>query len=594
MAQAKNQKTLTFLALGVFCLASQGFAATPLKLGGVIVGAVQNTDGVPQLGAVVQLYNRQERPVQRVLTDSTGKFEFVGLVPDHYSLKVTMAAFFPAIQKDILVQPGTQSLLAVHLSSFFSTIQLSYPPLENGSLITDDWKWVLRTATSTRPIMRFAGDTTGSTEDSTRPAFFSETRGILTVSAGEGGTTTGVANQADMGTAFALATSIKGSNNLAVSGNLGYGSQTGVPATAFRTTYSRKAMGGSPQVSLTMRELYLPGRLAAAMSGSEPALPMLRTYTGSFDDHMKLSDDITLKYGVSMDNVVFLDRLNYISPYARLTYDLGNGAELDVTFTSGNARPELSGATTDNADLAEDLNALGLFPRISVVDSRTQVQRGEDYEATYSRKVGSRTYSATVDHESVANAALSVLGPVGGIAGVDILPDVFSNASILNAGNFHSWGYSGAITQHLGEHVSVTMMIGSEGALTVDNAALATPSPEELRNLLHEAQRYVATSRIDATVPWTKTHVVASYQWSDNDRWATPGDVYSTQPNRVMPGLNLCVHQPLPGFARRVEATADIRNMLAQGYLPVGMAGPQQLMLIETPRTLRGGLAFTF
>jgi hypothetical protein len=34
--------------------------------------------------------------------------------------------------------------------------------------------------------------------------------------------------------------------------------------------------------------------------------------------------------------------------------------------------------------------------------------------------------------------------------------------------------------------------------------------------------------------------------------------------------------------------------MLAQGYLPVGMAGPQQLMLIETPRTLRGGLAFTF
>ena len=594
MAKAKNQKTLTFLALGVLCLASQSFAATPLKLGGVIVGAVQNGEGVPQLGAVVQLYNRQERPVQRVLSDSTGKFEFVGLPPDRYSLKVTMAAFFPAIQKDILVQPGTQSLLAVHLSSFFSTIQLSYPPLENGSLITDDWKWVLRTATSTRPIMRFAGDPASSTEASTRPAFFSETRGILTVSAGEGGTTTGVANQADMGTAFALATSIMGSNNFAVSGNLGYGSQTGVPATAFRTTYSRNAMGGSPQVSLTMRELYLPGRLAAAMSGSEPALPMLRTYSGSFDDHMRLSDDITLKYGVSMDNVVFLDRLNYISPYAQLTYHLGNGSQLDVTFTSGNARPELTGATTDNPDLAQDLNALGLFPRISVVNSRTHVQRGEDYEATYSRKVGSRTYSATVDHEFVTNAALSVLGTVGGAAGADILPDVFSNASILNAGNFHSWGYSGAITQQLGEHVSITMMLGSEGALTVDNSALAAPSPEELRSLLHEAQRHVATSRVDATVPWTKTHVVASYQWSDNDRWATPGDVYSTQPNRVMPGLNLCVHQPLPGFARRVEATADIRNMLAQGYLPVGMAGPQQLMLIETPRTLRGGLAFTF
>ena len=601
MAKAKRQKTLTSLALGVFCLAGLGdsFAASPLKVAGVIGGTVQNSLGIPQLGATVQLFNRQERPVGRVLTDASGKFQFVGLAPDHYSLKVSMAAFFPAFQKDILVQPGMQSLLAVHLSSFFSTIQLSYPPFENGNLITDDWKWVLRTATSTRPVMRFAGDLDAesgaqSNEGSTHTSLFSETRGMLTVSAGEGGTTTGVSNVADMGTAFALATSILGSNTLQVSGNLGYGSQTGVPATAFRTTYSRDAMGGSPQVSLTMRQLFLPGRLATAMSGSENTLPILRTFSGSFDDHTKLSDDITLKYGVTMDTVTFLDRLNYMSPYARLTYDLGNGSELDVTFTSGNARPELAGEPSDNADLQQDLNALELFPRISVLNARTQVQRGEEYEATYSRKVGSRTYSATLDREQVTNAALSVLGPVGGTAGVDILPDVFSDASILNAGNFRSWGYNGAITQNLGEHVSVSLMYGGEGALTVDNAPLVTGSPEELRTLLHEAQRHMATSRVAATVPWTKTHVVVSYQWSDNDRWATPGNVYSTQPNRAMPGLNVSVHQPLPGFARRVEATADLRNMLAQGYLPVSMANGQSLTLIETPRTLRGGLSFIF
>ena len=106
-----------------------------------------------------------------------------------------------------------------------------------------------------------------------------------------------------MGTAFALATSILGSSTLQVSGNVGIGSQTGIPAAAFRTTYSRNVMGGSPQVSLTMRQLFLPGRLAAALSGSENALPMLRTMSGSFDDHTRLSDDITLKYGVTMDTV---------------------------------------------------------------------------------------------------------------------------------------------------------------------------------------------------------------------------------------------------------------------------------------------------
>jgi hypothetical protein len=597
MSKAKTQKTLTSLALGVLCLASMGdsFAASPLKVAGAIGGTVQNSLGVPQLGATVLLYNRQDRPIQRVLTDANGKFQFMGLAPDHYSLKVTLAAFFPAFEKDILVQPGTRSLMAVHLNSFFSTIQLSYPPMENGSLMTDDWKWVLRTATSTRPVMRFAGDLdTQSPDPAARAALFSDTRGILTLSAGEGGATTGAANQADMGTAFALATSILGSSTLQVSGNVGIGSQTGIPAAAFRTTYSRNVMGGSPQVSLTMRQLFLPGRLAAALSGSENALPMLRTMSGSFDDHTRLSDDITLKYGVTMDTVTFLDRLNYISPYARLTYDFGDGAKLDVTFTSGNARPELASEPSDDADLQRDVNALGMFPRVSVLDARTRVQRGDEYEATYSRKVGSRTYSVTLDHELVTNAALNLVGPAGGIEGVDILPDVFSNSSILDAGNFHSWGYTGAVAQKLGEHVLLTLMYGSEGALIVDNRAPATGSPEELRAMLHEAQRHVATSRIAATVPWTGTHVIASYQWSTDQRWATPGNVYSTEPDRAMPGLNICVRQPLPGFARRVEATADIRNMLAQGYLPMGMVSGQQLMLVETPRSLRGGLAFIF
>jgi Carboxypeptidase regulatory-like domain len=597
MSKAKTQKTLTFLALGVFCLADgrESFAATPIQVSGGISGTVKNSLGVPQLGAAVVLYNRQDHPVQRVLTNISGKFEFTGLLPDHYSVRVLMAAFFPAYQKDILVQPGMQSLMAVHLSSFLSTIQVSYPPMENGSLMTDDWKWVLRTATSTRPVMRFAGDLdTQPADKSAHASMFSETRGILRLSAGEGGTTTGVANQADLGTAFALATSLFGSNTLQVSGNVGYGSQTGVPAAAFRTSYSREVMGGSPQVSLTMRQLFLPGRLATAMSGSENSLPMLRTMSGSFDDHTQISDAMTLRYGVTMDSVTFLDRLNFVSPYARLTYDLGNGAQLDVTFTSGNARPELAAAPAEEGDMQGDLNALGMFPRVSLRDAKTRIQRGDEYEVTYSRKAGSRTYSATVYHEAVTNTALTLVGSAGSIAGTDILPDVFSDSSIFNAGNFQSTGYTGAVTQNLGGHVSVTVMYGSVGALTAEDRDMATNSAEELRSMLHQSRRHVATTRVAATIPWTGTHVVSSYQWAADQRWATPGNSYSTQSFRPMPGLNILIRQPIPGLSRRVEATADIRNMLAQGYLPVGMAGGQRLMLVETARSLRGGLAFIF
>jgi hypothetical protein len=44
----------------------------------------------------------------------------------------------------------------------------------------------------------------------------------------------------------------------------------------------------------------------------------------------------------------------------------------------------------------------------------------------------------------------------------------------------------------------------------------------------------------------------------------------------------------------RMEATADLRNMLAQGYLRLGMADGQSVLLVETPRSFRGGLSFIF
>ena len=56
------------------------------------------------------------------------------------------------------------------------------------------------------------------------------------------------------------------------------------------------------------------------------------------------------------------------------------------------------------------------------------------------------------------------------------------------------------------------------------------------------------------------------------------------------------LRQPIPAFGGipgRLEATAELRNGLAQGYLPVSQ-GSQQVLLIQTPRLLRGGLSFIF
>ena len=61
--------------------------------------------------------------------------------------------------------------------------------------------------------------------------------------------------------------------------------------------------------------------------------------------------------------------------------------------------------------------------------------------------------------------------------------------------------------------------------------------------------------------------------------------------------MNIFVRQPIRTFSMapfRMEASADFRNLLAEGYLPFAMSDGRQVLLMHTPRSFRGGLSFIF
>ena len=597
MVIRKTPISVTLAIAGVLCLAAPVVihAADAVRLSGGIVGTVRDTHGVPQMGASVALYNRQDRPVGKVLTDQRGQFQILGLNPTLYSLRITLATFIPAIRKDILVQPGMRSVLNVSLSTLFSSIQLDRPVLDKGGIMSEEWKWVLRSASDTRPVMRFGPDALADARsDPDRGNVFSDTRGIVKVSAGEG-PVAGVANQADLGTAFALATSLYGRSLLEVSGNLGYGSQTGVPAAAFRTSYSRDLDGNKPVFSVTMRQLYLPERMAGAMNGTDAGLPMLRSISAGADNRTQLGQNVSVQYGFTMDSVFFLEHLNYTNPYARLTWNIDSATDLEVAYTSGNARPDLAEAGPEDTELQHSLDSLALFPRLSMWHGRQQIQRADDYEVAVTRHVGSRSLRLSAYREMLNNTALAMVAPSGTFAGTgDVLPDLFSASSVFNAGNFDNVGYSAAFTQDLGQHVSATAEYGNEGAISVRDQELVSETPDELRAMIRAGRRHAATARVKASVPHVGTKFIASYQWTNDPRSLMGGNLYSAQGLAVLPGLNIYVRQPIPGFAGRLEATADLRNLFEQGYVSVSTAGGTQLLLVDNPRSFRGGLAFRF
>src|SRR5579863_491412 len=320
-----------------------------------ILGEVRNSAGVVQMGAVVSLYNRYDELLRRGLSNQDGKFVFDGLAPNVYSIGVSLASFVPAVRRNISVLAGSENLLKIHLASALSTVELVPLNSPEGALMSDSWKWVLRSSPATRPVLRLLpqSSSSGSGSSHTLASLFSETSGLMKLSAGDGDPFGG--NPQDLGTAFVLATSVNGTSKVHVSGNVGYAA-SGLPSAGLRTTYRRDDQNGEgPQVAMRVRQIYLPSLIGSGAPGSDT--PALRTASISSYDKMDVLDIIHLEYGVSLESISLFGRMNHVNPFARATYDLGDKSAIQVAVSAGSQPVELIAGSTDqdqnlNGDLA--------------------------------------------------------------------------------------------------------------------------------------------------------------------------------------------------------------------------------------------------
>ena len=565
------------------------------KTAGTIIGIVADPGGIAQMGATVLLYNRLEKLIQKTLTNERGQFGFDNLLPDAYIVRVSLGSFVPAVREGIMVQPGMRSFLNINLASVLSSVEFVYSTPHAPRLLSDDWRWVLRSSMSTRPVLRFLPAVS-------RPEnIFTNTRGMVRVSAGDGANAF-QGNQPDLGTAFAVATSLYGVNNVQVSGNVGYVSHAGMPAASFRTRYSRDsianglAVSNSPEVQLTVRQTFLPTRAGAVLNGG-PA-PSLGTMTGMVMDRAKLGDQIEFTYGAQLESVTFFDRLNLFSPFARLDIEVTKKDSLRVAWSSGAAPEEMyvSGPVHDG-ELRQDLATLSAFPRISMRGGRTHVQRMNQAEASLTHDFDTDTkVSVAAYYEDVDNAALSAVGHTSDYAASDMMPDLFTRSSIFNIGSYQRRGLMASIEQRIVNDWSAQVSFGNSGTLQPRGEVIQTGDPESLRGALRRTQRNWTNLRVAGALPGAGTRVVASYMLTDY-RAALPAHRYMTQRHSPDLGLNMQLRQPIPSFgiwAGRVEAVAELRNVLQQGYLPLQGANGRRVVLLPSPRTVRGGLAFIF
>jgi hypothetical protein len=567
--------------------------AVDFPLLGAISGVVRDNQGAAQMGASVLLLNRNERVIQRTLSDGDGRFRFPSLAPDQYSVRVLLSTFVPASREMISVRPGVESYLSIQLANLFSSIELVYLAVPQGSLLADDWKWALRSANSIRPVLRFLPELSSSSS-SRRPGLYNRpTRAILSVSAGEGSALTPLGLAPDLGTAFAVATSVFGSRELTVSGNLGYASQAGAPTAGFSTRLAGSESAVSPDVELTVRQASVGAVAGGNLLRGAGETPALRTMSLKLADKASLAEDVTIEYGALFEAVSYVDRLSQFSPFARLTYDLGETGKLEVAYSSGAPAADL---LLTGQDAAQDqLASLALFPRLSFYSGSTRIQRNDTFEAGLASTQGQWTYTASVFRDRVSDAAISAAAPAGFYRHSDLLPDIASSAAIFNAGSYSNFGYAAGADRRLSDQWTAGLSVGASGMLTALDPTLETHNPNELRASLRPVRRPWARARIHGVLARTGTRLSASYMWTSNGTLG-PSHAWLTQRSQPLMGLNLQVRQPVPagGLPGRLEMTAEVRNLLADGYVPVLTPDGRQIWLVQFPRALRGGFSFIF
>jgi len=557
------------MARRVGCLLVLVLVAVPLCTAaapGSISGYVTNSSGVPQMGVAVEVVPSKALRGVTTFTDARGYYQVSDLSAGAYQIKAS-APYYLASLRDVGLRAGANLVVNFTLTTLFEAVQW-LPPRRTSPQQDDDWKWTLRTVTS-RPILRLLDDGTPvRSKDHTLKAQLS----LLAGSENDG-----FGGVGDMATQFRIDQSVFSGGTLTLGGNVGYGSAD--PAAVVRAGYSHQMEDGSrPEMALTVRRFAMPG--AVQHDGALDAVAL------AVWDGITLADLIDLTFGSEFQAIDFRGSVTAFRPYGTAAVHVTPNTVVQYRYATSEPNTRMTkGFDTAPADLSES------GPRVSLRDDRVQLEHAQHHELSLARRISKNSVQVALYYDRIRNAALVGVGEVTADSG-EFLPDVYSGTFTYNGGNLSTQGLRVVAQRQLRPDLTVTLDYGYGGVITLPGSDL---SWQEAQALLRVERRHAAAIKLAGGVPHCKTHWMASYKWTSGLA-LTPVDMFNASPGESDPYLNIFIRQPLPAafLPGHMEALLDLRNLLAQGYAPVLGQDGQKLDLVQSSRSIRGGLAFTF
>jgi Carboxypeptidase regulatory-like domain len=571
---------MALAALVVACAATA--AAGGHATYGRVAGMVSDQRGTPLVGVTVSIIGPGlTRRVERVLTDAEGRFSAGDLLPGLYSLTVAGAA---VVRTGVEVRPGQISQLSVIHSGIIPGIA----PRSSQSVIRsgDNWKWVLRTAGSMRPVLRFQ-------QDPKHPGAVgvdASQKLVAMIPGSAGGDA--LSDELDLGSVLAYWRPLAGDTDMLVASSV---AGQGVSASSVATSFRRGVIDGNPQeLTLVMHELNFSDGVQLLAPVGPANLLSARGMVLSYSQVRRLNSAIKVTGGFEVDYLNASSDAFVVQPQGEMEYRIGPSDRLEVRY--GTANPQEAADT-----LAEKVTEINAFPRVSLRNNSARLETARHAEVAYTRRVTRGTHvELAAYHDGFSDAVVRGFGHASAWSAWsgtgNILPNAVGDGVNLDAGRYESGGFRVAVLQALPKGVEADIIYSTGDALAMSSAPRQVAGLN-VDSIVEQRREESAAVRLSGSIPGSRTRVIASYAWEPAG-CVTVVDPSGLAELNVAPYAGIQLRQPLPALAflpgAHIQAVADFRNLAGEGYVRVAGSDGKPVILTPAYRSFSGGFSVQF
>ena len=549
------------------------------SVSGKLAGVVHDAAGTPQMGATVEVLGESgvvAMPLNFV-TNTQGIFHGERLAPGLYTVRVTLAGFLPTLEQHVRVAAHVTTVVRIQLESLFASLdQLRRQP--SPTLVeSDDWKWVLRSASVTRPVLQWMeqGTTSGGNVAIDAAPLRAKARLEFTDGSRRPGSASNV--PAAPATAFAYDQKLGDAGRMILAGQMNY--------------LDSAAGGGLATVWLPSGALDTGSHTALVLRDAKlgPGGPSFRGVRIEQGGSVALGERLTVRYGGEYVLVGMSKAASSLRPRLELDQRISDSWTASVVFAEEPGAPTPLQAEQRDSEgaLLAALNELDSFPAMLWRNGRPVLEGGWHEELAAEHKLGSHgKLQVAAFHDD--NRHVAVYGRGSDLPPGDYFQDYFSNGFAYDGGSSSSWGTRVALHEKLTDNLEVTTVYAFAGAL----------SPSELvdghlRDILQTRPHHSLGANVSAKVHHSGTKVDAGYKWVSGTT-VSRVDSYGESLFQMDPYLHVGIRQTLPKFAPgHWQAMADCNNVLGQGYVSSSSHDGRSI-LVPAFRTFRGGLSVQF